>query len=178
MWARKHYAKVAHQYTVGLVGVPSHIAWCGHGLLEHLPAGSIDVMWVVVGVSPPNTPTHDQVWPLTFVTPPTLAGQEPSFSRLMMSRTRWNGGHILPEEGMSMCDRSLNVWRWCCSTHTRSRLCHCDGGVVVDVMVWLLVGCVVIVTSSGQSKFLGEWASLNCYGCPSLLAWFSVHWVY
>ena len=39
-------------------------------------------------------------------------------------------GIFWSEERLSVCEKSLTVSRWCCSTHAGSRLYHCDGGVV------------------------------------------------
>ena len=63
---------------------------------------------------------------------------------------RWNGGHS--QESLSVCERLLIVWRWNCSTHAGCGLWL----NVTDVIV-----CLLVLTSGGRSKFLGEWTSLR-----------------
>ena len=73
-------------------------------------------------------------------------------------------GTFWPQEGMSVCERSLTVWRLCCSIHAGSGLCHCDGSVVEChgvpfSVVEAALHC--LWTSGGQSKIFGEWVSLS-----------------
>ena len=85
------------------------------------------------------------VSPLTFGMPPTLAWQKPP--KLVQSGRGpwWNCSHILAEGGLSVYERLLIVWRWCCSTHTESGLCHCGGMSSTSwCAFWCCWACVVV----------------------------------
>ena len=55
-------------------------------------------------------------------------------------------GTFWPEEGLSVCERLLIVWRWCYSTHARSGFCHCGRGMGMSWCAFqCCCGCVVIL---------------------------------
>ena len=76
--------------------------------------------------------------PLLWVTfdlchaPPTLtlAHPNPSPSVNELEDPGAIAGGVRLEGNLSACEGLVIVWRWCCSTHPGSGLCHCVWGVV------------------------------------------------
>ena len=67
---------------------------------------------------------------LTFAMP---AWQEPPKPVQSVNELEDPGGLVgafWPKQGLSVCERWLTVWKWCCSTHAGTGLCHCDVAVV------------------------------------------------
>ena len=72
-------------------------------------------------------------------------------------------GTVWLEERMSVCERSLIVWRWTCSTHAGSGLWWGCGGMSSTLLhgFWCWPVYYWWTSGWGRSKFLGEWASLR-----------------
>ena len=72
-----------------------------------------------------------------------------------------------PEEGLSVCEMWLTMWRKCCSTHTGSGLCYCDVEVMVCPLhyLWTSGGLPVV-----SQNFLGN-GYPGWYSCGCVLTW-------